>query len=187
MNGCLARKIRASAHDANGMTGTGSMFLKKKWRKKPGKYPMADKEPSNDPRRECTVQTLDTWHSRYIRLRDTDSNGICRCFTCSSWVGHPKDCTNGHYIKRDRYSVKYHERNVHAQCLSCNGFEDGRQGRYAINLDTRYGRGTAAQLEALGSRRGKLKAHERYIVCQQYKDLVRHELARTGLEPWWKK
>jgi hypothetical protein len=162
------------------------MFLKRKWMKNRHSSPMAAADTGNNPARECTTATLDQWFSRYIRLRDTDTNGICRCITCHT-TGHPKEFDQGHFVHRDRWSVRYHEHNNAAQCKRCNSFEGGQQALMGIRLDERYGAGTAKMLLNIGKRSGKLKAYERYICCQEYKAWVARELVRTGLEPWWKK
>src|SRR5687767_4246038 len=63
--------------------------------------------------------------SEYIRLRDSDDKGFCKCFTCPNirfW--NKGDC--GHGIPRQYKSTKFNERNNHFQCKHCNGFEGGK-------------------------------------------------------------
>ncbi len=43
-------------------------------------------------------------------------------------------------------ATKYHEKNVHSQCVSCNHFNSGEQFKYSIRLDDVYGEGTAKEL-----------------------------------------
>jgi len=156
------------------------MFPKKKWMR----HEKTVEKSSGNPR-ECTVKTLDQWFSRYIRLRDTNGYGVCQCITCSSH-GHPKDFDCGHFVHRDRWGTRYAEHNVAAQCTHCNSFEGGQQALMARRLDERHGPHTAEVMQALGTRSGKLKGYERYLLCQEYKAKVKVELVRTGLEPWWK-
>lgn len=160
------------------------MFLKKKWMKNRRAHPMAAADTGNDPRRECTIATLDRWHSRYVRLLNTDANGICRCITCGM-AAHPSELENGHFITRDHWSVRFHSMNCHPQCNHCNGYMGGRQALMGIKIDEKCGAGTAEMLINIGTKKGKLKAYQRYSLCQEYKALVSHELVRTGLEPWW--
>ncbi len=47
------------------------------------------------------------------------------------------DC--GHFIPRQHSGVKYHEKNNHAQCKPCNGFEGGNQYKYGLALKKLYG------------------------------------------------
>lgn len=57
------------------------------------------------------------------------------------------DC--GHGIGRQHKATKYHEKNNHAQCKKCNGFEGGRRETYKEEVDKRYGAGTWDTLEVL--------------------------------------
>lgn len=79
--------------------------------------------------------------SEYIRLRDSDENGFCKCFTCGR-IKFWKDCDCGHGIPRQHKATKYNEKNNHAQCKHCNGFEGGMREAYKKEMDRRYGEGT---------------------------------------------
>jgi len=61
-----------------------------------------------------------TWMSRYIRLRDSDAKGMCKCVTCDTrkpW----RDMQAGHFIPAGRgNAVRWNETNVHGQCMRCN-------------------------------------------------------------------
>lgn len=83
--------------------------------------------------------------SEWIRLRDSDRNGICRCFTCG-FTAHYKKFDAGHGIGRQHKSTKFDERNVHAQCGRCNRFEQGNQAIYKEEVEKRYGEGTWQKL-----------------------------------------
>jgi hypothetical protein len=91
----------------------------------------------------------DMWFSRYIRLRDSDKNGIGECITCGEkkpW----RDLQNGHFVGRRSYTMRFDELNCNAQCMGCNVYKHGDLYTYAKNLDLKYGDGTA---EALHQRR----------------------------------
>ena len=90
--------------------------------------------------------TLWIWFSRYIRLRDSDSNGIATCFTCGKRLKWDDGMQAGHFIGRREQSVKFDEKNVHAQCIECNHFNAGKQFEYGLQLDRKYGDGTATKL-----------------------------------------
>jgi hypothetical protein len=91
--------------------------------------------------------------SEYIRQRDADSNGMCSCFTCGL-VRHWKQMDCGHGIGRQHWGTRYNEKNNHAQCKRCNGFEGGKREIYKQRVDARYGKGTWDLLE-LSSRKAK--------------------------------
>lgn len=86
--------------------------------------------------------------SIYIRVRDADEKGMCKCITTGKPVHWTKaDC--GHGIGRQHRATKYHEQNNHAQSRKHNRFEEGRKDLYSKEVDKRYGPGTWNRLEVL--------------------------------------
>jgi hypothetical protein len=76
--------------------------------------------------------------SIFIRLRDADKNGICKCFTCNKrrpW----KEMHCGHGLGRQFWGTKYSEINNHAQCVQCNSFEEGKKEIYKQKVLEKYG------------------------------------------------
>jgi len=91
---------------------------------------------------------LDKWFSLYIRLRESEEE-LCQCFTCGK-VDHYKNMQNGHFQSRRFMATRYSEDgNCEIQCPKCNIFCGGEQFRFAMNLDAKYGEGTAQELEYL--------------------------------------
>lgn len=86
--------------------------------------------------------------SKYIRQRDADENGNCSCITCGL-IRQWKQMDCGHGIGRQHWGTRYNEKNNHAQCKRCNGFEGGKREVYKIEVDKRYGSGTWDKLELL--------------------------------------
>lgn len=89
----------------------------------------------------------DGFWSQYIRMRDSDPNGISPCISCGNrkpW----KDMQNGHFISRGSSTLRFDEENCNAQCVGCNMFKQGNQYAYSIALDAKYGSGTAKKLHA---------------------------------------
>jgi hypothetical protein len=108
--------------------------------------------------------------SRFIRLRDADENGICTCITCGLKREWKKmDC--GHGIGRQHWGTRYDEKNNHAQCKKCNGFEGGRMDVYKEQVNKKYGVGTWDLLEAkarsTSKRYGKAEIE---ILTREYRD-----------------
>lgn len=110
--------------------------------------------------------------SQFIRLRDADENGYCRCFTCGKVV-HWKECHAGHGIPRQFKAVKYNEMNVHAQCVSCNTFQQGRQKRFGDKLNYLYGEETWNRLEIASRQQLKLSQFEIDEMEKYYKKEVK--------------
>lgn len=110
--------------------------------------------------------------SEFIRLRDSDTEGICTCFTCgfrAEWKRF--DC--GHGIPRQHKATKYSEVNNHAQCKRCNGFEGGQQARYKEEVNKRYGEGTWERLEIQSRKICKIGKFEIETMTTHYKKLVK--------------
>lgn len=87
----------------------------------------------------------DVWFSRYIRLRDSDRFGYGNCISCGDrkfW----KDAQNGHFVSRRTSTLRYDEINCNLQCIACNMFKQGNQYEYSVQLDLKYGDGTAKAL-----------------------------------------
>ena len=118
--------------------------------------------------------------SEFIRLRDSDSNGIARCITCGrTGIWKSFDC--GHGIGRQHKGTKFDERNNSAQCKKCNGFEGGNQAIYKEEVEKRYGKGTWDTL-VLKSRqvckRGKVEIQ---VMEEYYKKKVKELKAEKHL------
>lgn len=110
--------------------------------------------------------------SEYIRLRDADQNGFCRCFTCGL-VRHWKQMDCGHGIGRQHWGTRYNEKNNHAQCKKCNGFEGGKREVYKVEMDKRYGAGTWDLMEAMAKKPSKVGQFEIDAMEKHYKELIK--------------
>lgn len=65
------------------------------------------------------IQDLDVVFSQYIRYKYADVDGIVECFTCSKKM-RISESTNGHYISRSHYGLRFLEHNCKVQCSVCN-------------------------------------------------------------------
>lgn len=81
--------------------------------------------------------SLDSWFSKYIRIRDS-TNGYGNCCTCGQ-VGNIKDMDCGHFMSRRHYSTRWEEKNCHLQCVSCNKYRAGEQYKMSIFIKNKYG------------------------------------------------
>ena len=97
--------------------------------------------------RASAKELLDSVFSKWIRLKNADENGYCKCITCSV-VLHWKEITNGHYVKRNVMGTRYVEENCGPQCWGCNAkhLGDGRKDEHALHIMRKYG---PEQLEKL--------------------------------------
>ncbi len=128
------------------------------------KQPKPDK-PVVKKKRAKAYDDLHLWpiFSLYIRLRDSNNDGIGRCFTC----GTPKHYTRadcGHGLPRQHKKTKYSLQNNHLQCKHCNGFKGGMREKYMAEMDKRYGAGTWERME--------IEAHKHHTIDKFWVDLM---------------
>lgn len=106
--------------------------------------------------------------SLYIRRRDANEDGICKCFTCNYHAHYSKmDC--GHGIPRQHWGTRYSEKNNHAQCKRCNGFEGGKREVYKNEVNKRYGEHTWDLLELASRKANKFSQFEIDALEKYYK------------------
>ena len=84
------------------------------------------------------LNILDKVFSEYIRRRDADMNGKVKCCTCNN-KKHWKKMDAGHWLSRGRLATRYHEKNCHAQCITCNQFKSGNPEAYDRFIINKYG------------------------------------------------
>lgn len=100
-------------------------------------------------------KSLDRVFSRYIRLRDSNELGLCRCVTCGAFF-HWKELHCGHFVTRNHLATRWDERNCNAQCVKCNSFNSGEQFKHGQAIDKKFGKGTAEFLQNLGGAKAKV-------------------------------
>ena len=124
---------------------------------------------------------LDKWFSLYIRLRDANEYGMVQCFTCGI-VRHYKDgMQNGHFQSRKHLATRFDEENCQVQCVKCNMFSQGEQFKFGINLDAKYGEGTAEELEFLARTTMKFSNYDYEDKISYYGLLVKNLKEEKGI------
>jgi len=88
---------------------------------------------------------LDQLFSVFIRLRDSDEFGNCKCITCGK-VEPWKRIQNGHWISRGVLNTRYNELNCHSQCVGCNLFGDGKPHLHEMYIVGTHGAEVRDQL-----------------------------------------
>tara|TARA_R110002167_G_scaffold366154_1_gene593274 strand:- start:2575 stop:2973 length:399 start_codon:yes stop_codon:yes gene_type:complete len=92
---------------------------------------------------------LDKLFSEYIRKRDSDHRGICKCISCGKEAEAFGGSTHaGHLFSRRYLSTRWDEKNVNSQCAYCNTFLNGNQLKAARGVDAKWGEGTVDELES---------------------------------------
>lgn len=110
------------------------------------KKPTAKKLSSGiRPKVSKLKKIADAEWSKYIRLRDAGKDGYANCISCGARK-HWKALQNGHFVSRSSSTLRFDEENCNAQCVGCNMFKQGNQYEYSVQLDLKYGEGTAKKL-----------------------------------------
>lgn len=80
------------------------------------------------------LESVKTMCHTYIKLRDKNKP----CISCGTqWH---KDFHAGHFYKAELFSsLKFHENNIHGQCVQCNLRKEGNLNDYQLNLPERIG------------------------------------------------
>jgi hypothetical protein len=118
-----------------------------------------------------TEDTLWKHFSKFIRLRDRiEGSEYCKCASCSNTYKW-KDMDAGHFISRRHKSTKYNEKNVLAQCIACNRFNQGNQINMGIEVDRRYGKGTSNMLLVQSRQSHKMSRFEIDELSKYYRNL----------------
>jgi len=122
---------------------------------------------------------LDKVFSQYIRLRDSDKNGICKCITCGGYH-HWKQLDNGHFVKRQHLSLRFNEINCNAQCRKCNWLGQGEDVKYQAALQKKYGDDIIDKLLAAKNQAAKFSQFEIDALTKHYSGLVKEMLLNIG-------
>jgi hypothetical protein len=125
---------------------------------------------------------LDKWFSLYIRLRDANEYGMVQCFTCGVVRGYKDGMQNGHFQSRKHMATRFDEENCQVQCIKCNMFSQGEQFKFGINLDAKYGEGTAEELEFLARTTMKFSRYDFEDKISYYGTLVEKLKEEKGIQ-----
>ena len=82
-------------------------------------------------------EDLDLVFSRYIRLRSSDINGECECYTCGKKMNW-KQLQCGHFIGRSNTLLRWDTRNARPQCVECNCYKNGNIEVFREKLDEEF-------------------------------------------------
>ena len=124
---------------------------------------------------------LDKWFSLYIRLRNCTDEGLVQCFT-SGRVYHYKNIHAGHFISRRHLATRWCEINVQPQSAADNLYGQGQQYRFGLNLDAKYGIGTADELEIKSKKTEKFTRVDYEEKISYYKRFVKNLKKQKNLE-----
>lgn len=105
----------------------------------------------------------------YVRLRDADKAGCCRCITCGR-IYHYKRMNGGHFIPAEWTSTCFMEINCHSQCVYCNLGLEGNREKYREFMIKKYGLENVEGLEKQKHIQTKYTIYDFQIIEKIYKD-----------------
>lgn len=114
---------------------------------------------------------LDKHFSIFIRMRDTNTHGFGKCYTCPKII-HYKQGHCGHFIPRNILITRWDEENCRLQCVGCNLFGNGMILDFEDNLVKEIGR---ERVDALKARRFEILK----IDTLWYLDKIEHYKSKT--------
>ena len=124
-------------------------------------------------RNKSSIKVLDEllWNlvSEYIRRRDADEHGMCRCITCNVRK-HWKKMQAGHWQSRAKKPTKFLEQNIHAQCVQCNFYRSGMQDQHGLRINEKYGPGTAERIRQLSDTMVQFTVADYHTMIRDYKN-----------------
>jgi hypothetical protein len=116
------------------------------WRWKP--KPKAKEEPTEGKvaaskkkrvsREPNYVADMDKVFQFYIRLRDAMPGGMTRCISCNN-VKPFDQMQAGHFHSRKHFMTRWHEDNVHSECIYDNCYNGDHLHDYEIHLKKKIG------------------------------------------------
>jgi 5-methylcytosine-specific restriction endonuclease McrA len=117
----------------------------------------------------------------YVRLRDTDENGNGFCCSCSAPVIYNK-CDGGHFVSRTYLATLFDERNVFAQCKSCNNWQNGNGAGYADFLIKKYGPEEIERLNQLRHKPTKYTYSDYEVMIEDFNNRIEILKLEKGIE-----
>jgi hypothetical protein len=132
------------------------------------------------------VKDANTWFSRFIRLRDSDKEGIGKCICCNE-LKKAKHADCGHYHSRRYKSLRWDEDNAHLQSKQHNlrmGDPLVHQG-YQRNLIKKIGQESYDKIEVRKHNIFKPTIFELQVLINDFKDKVEILLKEKEIKKWW--
>lgn len=120
--------------------------------------------------------------SLFIRLRDSDVNGFCRCISCGE-IKKYNSIDAGHFLPKSRgLSIYFDEDNVHAQCRHCNSFLHGDLYNYGKALEKKIGEKRIKILEAKSRQTTKYSDYDYLTLIKIYRKKIKELKASKNIE-----
>ena len=124
-------------------------------------------------KRKSLINKLDRLFSKYIRQRDLLDNNCFKCCSCGQLKPYEQaDC--GHFINRRWMACRFREDNCHAQCRSCNRFDEGNAVGYTLFMIDKYGKEHVEYLNSIKHAGYKYTEFELQVLIDEYKEKLKN-------------
>ena len=117
------------------------------------------------------TKELDRVFSLFIRLRDSNSDGMGKCITCDK-VGHYKEFHCGHFRSRKYLSTRWNPFNCNMQCPTCNLYNNGEEFIHGLEIDKKFGEGVALEMYKRSQEVVKFSKEDLKTLIKYYQDLL---------------
>lgn len=104
------------------------------------------------------------YFNAFIRERDKDSF----CISCQK----SRVEQAGHFYSAGHHNhLRFHEDNVHGQCLRCNYYLGGNLNKFRVNLEIKIGKTRLEKLDLLASNKTAHKLDRFFLIeiCEKYR------------------
>jgi len=113
-----------------------------------------------------------TLFSKYLRMKYSDANGYCECYTCGDRK-HYKELQAGHLLDGRANSILFEWSGVKPQCKKCNLFLSGNKENYIPKFIREHGEEEFSRLKRLKSTTGKFSNSDLEDKIALYKEKIK--------------
>lgn len=121
------------------------------------------------------------WFSRYFRLKNSNDQGFCECYTCGK-VMFWKDAQAGHLLDGRYNSILFNEDCQRIQCTGCNLFKAGNKEVFIPKYIDEMGREKFDEMVRLKGTTVKFGKRELEVMKDTFKDQARRIADKKGLD-----
>lgn len=146
-------------------TSIGSFKLTTKTSNKTLHQPKKEKQDKSVPE---LLKLAEIVFNRFIRRRDSHTDGTFRCISCDAWKSI-KEMDAGHFYSKTYSATRFSEDNVHGECITCNRFDDDHLIGYKLNLREKIGGAKMDLLKMTYRERKKWTREELLQIIDNYK------------------
>ncbi len=136
--------------------------------------------------RQKKIGHADDWFSRWVRLEESNENGIGQCFCCGKPIeAKYNDC--GHFESRRHMATRWDRINCHLQSKDCNAKMGDPEvnERYRKALIRKYGDKVVENLRIKSRNTMKVDNFTLDLIISESKQKVKELMKTKNFKTWW--